>query len=531
MAPKVSVCVPCLNSRPFIAERLETILCQTVEDWELIVCDSYSDDGTWEALREFAGDERVSLHQVPRQGLYAGWNECLKRARGEYVYIAPVDDTCAPDFLEKMVGRLGRAEGGKLKAEWGERGRGEGRAEGGRLRRERGRAEGEGGRAEGGKLKAEGGTPNIEHPTPNAQHPTFDDQGPGTGDQGQIPRPIDIDVRVFIQGKPKSKTDVESLSTEIYNIPELPRSLKPWRFWRRVAPTTNRLLRDIKWRFSSGDVFHPTYFTSPPVHAPSFCFVYDMTVERFPESFDSPYREQITERKRRTICAAEVVLCISENTKRDVVQMLDVPEEKCRVVYLAGFSREKPSLFTDGSLAEQRPFFLYVGDYMTPYKNFDFLARCLGSSSFGDFEDFDLVVVSSQSPTREMREQWEHLFASGRLRVVTDCDDARLTELYRVCSAFIFPSLYEGFGIPVLEALGCGAPVVCSDSSSLPEVGGDRVYYFDARSPAEFRAALNRAVSDGRGEIVVKARQERAQHFSWDHTAHEFVRAFRDVCR
>ena len=197
MAPKVSVCVPCLNSRPFIAERLETILCQTVEDWELIVCDSYSDDGTWEALREFAGDERISLHQVPRQGLYAGWNECLTRARGEYVYIAPVDDTCAPDFLEKMVGRLGRAEGGKLKAEWGERGRGEGRAEGGRLRRERGRAEGEGGRAEGGKLKAEGGTPNIEHPTPNAQHPTFDDQGPGTGDQGQIPRPIDIAVCGF----------------------------------------------------------------------------------------------------------------------------------------------------------------------------------------------------------------------------------------------------------------------------------------------------------------------------------------------
>ena len=117
MIPRVSICVPCLNSRPFVAERLQTILSQTLEDWELIVCDSYSDDGTWEALREFAGDERISLYQVPREGLYAGWNECFERARGEYVYIAPVDDTCEPDILEKMVEALGRAEGGRLKAE------------------------------------------------------------------------------------------------------------------------------------------------------------------------------------------------------------------------------------------------------------------------------------------------------------------------------------------------------------------------------------------------------------------------------
>ena len=158
--------MPCLNGRSFLQDRFDSIMDQVLSDWELIVCDSFSDDGSWEFLQQFRDDSRVRLCQIPRKGLYAGWNECLKRAAGEYVYIAPVDDTCEPDFLEKMVGRLGRAEG-------------------------------EGGRAEGGNLKAEGGTPNIEHPTPNAQHPTFDDQGPGTGDQGQIPRPIDIAVCGF----------------------------------------------------------------------------------------------------------------------------------------------------------------------------------------------------------------------------------------------------------------------------------------------------------------------------------------------
>ena len=341
----------------------------------------------------------------------------------------------------------------------------------------------------------------------------------------------DIDVRVFIQGKTKSKTDVESLSAEIYNIPELPRSLKPWRFWRRVAPPVNRLMSDLTWRITSGDVFHPTYFTSPPVHAPSFCFVYDMTVERFPESFDSPYREQITERKRRTICAAEVVLCISENTKQDVVQILNVPEEKCRVVHLAGFSKKETATPVQGVSECGRPFFLYVGDYLTPYKNFAFLVQCLSSPEFHEFDGFDLVVVSGQPLNKEARDQWGHLLSSGRVRMLADCDDAGLEELYQTCSAFIVSSLYEGFGIPLLEALGCGASVICANASSLPEVGGKAAYYFDPQSPADFKATLSRAVSDGRGRAVVDARRERARQFSWDHTAQAFVRAFRDVCR
>jgi len=92
-------------------------MAQTLTDWELIVCDSYSDDGSWEYLQQFADDERVKLYQVPKEGLYAGWNECLERAIGEYVYIATMDDTCEPDFLERMVEALGKAEGGKPKVE------------------------------------------------------------------------------------------------------------------------------------------------------------------------------------------------------------------------------------------------------------------------------------------------------------------------------------------------------------------------------------------------------------------------------
>ena len=108
MHPLVSICLPNLNTRPFLAERMESILSQTVKDWELIICDSYSADGAWEFFQKFTGDPRIQIHQVPRAGLYAGWNECLRRARGEYIYIATSDDTAQPQLLERLLQPLDR---------------------------------------------------------------------------------------------------------------------------------------------------------------------------------------------------------------------------------------------------------------------------------------------------------------------------------------------------------------------------------------------------------------------------------------
>lgn len=104
--PLVSICLPTLNCGPFIEARVENLFAQSMQDWELIVCDSHSDDGSWETLGRWAGDPRVRLYQVPREGLYAGWNECLRRVSGEYVHIAAADDLIAPRFLEELVSVL-----------------------------------------------------------------------------------------------------------------------------------------------------------------------------------------------------------------------------------------------------------------------------------------------------------------------------------------------------------------------------------------------------------------------------------------
>lgn len=107
MKPKISVCVPNLNMRPFLASRFDSIANQTFKDIEIFIYDSYSDDGAWELLNELAaGDPRVTLAQGPRAGPYAAWNECIRRTKGEFVYIATSDDTMSYDFLEKMYEAL-----------------------------------------------------------------------------------------------------------------------------------------------------------------------------------------------------------------------------------------------------------------------------------------------------------------------------------------------------------------------------------------------------------------------------------------
>ena len=105
--PLVSICLPNLNTLRFLPERMETIFQQTYDHWELIVSDNYSDDGAWEFFRDVAKtDRRVFIQQAPREGMYANWNQCIRRARGEFIYIATSDDTMPPHCLAKLASAL-----------------------------------------------------------------------------------------------------------------------------------------------------------------------------------------------------------------------------------------------------------------------------------------------------------------------------------------------------------------------------------------------------------------------------------------
>jgi glycosyltransferase involved in cell wall biosynthesis len=105
--PRVSILLPNLNNRPFLTERMRSIVGQTFRDWELVVLDSHSTDGAWEFFQDWAGkDPRIRIMQNRRRGIYPNWNRCIRLALGHYILIAPSDDTMEPDFLERMVRAL-----------------------------------------------------------------------------------------------------------------------------------------------------------------------------------------------------------------------------------------------------------------------------------------------------------------------------------------------------------------------------------------------------------------------------------------
>ena len=336
----------------------------------------------------------------------------------------------------------------------------------------------------------------------------------------------ELDIRVAVAGDLR-----EDLARRICGIDRIPRwqpPSRPWRLWQPVSKAMNAILERRYWKSCEADVFHPTHYSVRPVAAPSLCFVYDMIVERRPQGFPGAYGNRMRALKEKAVRGAAVVMCISESTRRDVVEIYGVPADRCRVVPLAASDGVGPANGAE-PLPPRRPFLLYVGDYAAEHKNFHFLVRMLGGHKGARFRDYDLVVVASRAPGPERRAELAACLPGDRLEFVCGCTDAELASYYASCAAFVYPSLYEGFGLPVLEALACGAPTACAYAASLPEVGGTAVAYFDPESEAELADALAACLEEGRGAEAVARRTAHAATFSWDRTAQLFAQAARDA--
>ena len=304
------------------------------------------------------------------------------------------------------------------------------------------------------------------------------------------------------------------------------------RFSFRLGVQSARLKdRLLAGRLARGrfDVFHPTYYnllTGRRVgsyRAPTVLTVWDMIHELFPREMD-PTGEH-AELKRRAVLAAQRVICISENTRRDLLERYPVPEERVVVTHLA--SEIDASLAHGPEPVPARPYFLFVGQ-RSPYKNFDGLLRAFArviSSNPG----LALCVVGPPFEADEAK-LIADLKLAGHVESYGHASDAHLAKLYRCSRALVYPSLYEGFGLPPLEAMSCGTVAVVADTSSLPEVVGDAGVLFDPRRDDELIHTLLRLAEDdaAREELIRKGRL-RASQFGWDKTAAQTVEVYRSV--
>lgn len=294
----------------------------------------------------------------------------------------------------------------------------------------------------------------------------------------------------------------------------------PSKMFRLVNAASKSLAR-VDMSFFKPDIVHETYFTRDdfrPGSAARVVTVYDMIHEKFAASFDNAHTT--SEAKRAAVERADHVICISESTRRDVIDLWGISETKLSVTHLAAdrvFGQ--PPAATDLA-TPQRPFLLVVGSRGS-YKNFESLLGAF--SSLPDIcDELDIICFGGGSLTpRELQRAAELGLRPEQLMQISG-DDSRLASLYRNAQALVYPSLYEGFGIPPLEAMAAGCPVITSNASSLPEVVGDAGEYFDPAVEADMAAAIARVLqSPKRRRQLIENGRVRQALFNWDKCAAE----------
>lgn len=309
-------------------------------------------------------------------------------------------------------------------------------------------------------------------------------------------------------------------------------NLRVYKFsWGRPRRVTHRAEKYF-FRFVTSvvdfDVAHPTYYsllTRQELGAyrrPVVLTVWDMIHELFPEHFfDSA---EVARQKRKAVEAAQAIICISENTKKDLLERYPLQEGRVSVTHLA--SEIDASLSHGPEPVPARPYFLHVGA-RAGYKNFGCLLAAFARVS-SLRRDFQLCVVGPSFDAGEERAIAE-IRLTGRVEHYGQVSDAHLAKLYRCSVALVYPSLYEGFGIPLVEAMACGTAVVASNRSSLPEVLGGAGLLFDPAADDLADLLLSLIDDPAERERLVALGRERAREFSWDDTVAQTLDVYRSV--
>lgn len=275
---------------------------------------------------------------------------------------------------------------------------------------------------------------------------------------------------------------------------------------------------------------HPTYYSLlsrqeiNSYSCPVVLTVYDMIHELFSNQID-PSGRQIEE-KRKAIHAAQMIICISENTKKDLLERYSLPEDKVKVTHLA--SSINASMAYGSEPVPSRPYYLYVGSRNSDYKNFNGLLSAF-AKAVSIQPDLALCVVGLPL-NRTEKKLIAQLKLTNYIEHYSYANDYHLAKLYRCSIALVYPSLYEGFGIPPLEAMSCGTVTVASDCSSIPEVVGDAGILFNPQATLDLADILLSLLDNSleRARLIAKGHQ-RAKMFSWDKTVEQTLDIYRSV--
>ncbi len=292
------------------------------------------------------------------------------------------------------------------------------------------------------------------------------------------------------------------------------------KIWHKNQKLAKQLLQSYPNCLLHATYYEP-YFLNFIESTPYVITVHDMTYEKFPQLFSES--EHVIKQKKEVITRANRIIAISENTKKDIIELLHVKPEKIDVIYHGTsmhIHKRQPSLRLP------KRFILFVGSRCS-YKNFNRFLNAFALVSHNDKELFAICTGVPFNPDEEQR--IEKLNLKNRI-LQFNVSDKQLEELYSQALLFVYPSLYEGFGIPILEAYACHCPVALSRASCFPEIANEAAIYFDPYSEEDMARAIKKVIyNENQRILLIEKGKERLKLYSWEKATEQTEQTYQKV--
>jgi mannosyltransferase len=274
------------------------------------------------------------------------------------------------------------------------------------------------------------------------------------------------------------------------------------------------------------DIFHSSYYRTPlQSDLKQVVTVYDFTYELFRSGIR---RFAHKHQKQQAILGATGIICISESTKQDLLRLYPtIPAEKTRVIHL-GVSDVYHPLERNAVLPDElhwttdTKYVIFIGD-RSKYKNFD-----LAVQAVGQIKDCHLVIVGGSQLTGKEHDLIK-LCLDNRYHHMLGISESTLNQIYNYAFCLLYPSSYEGFGLPPLEAMQAGCPVVAVNCSSLPEVCGNAALLADTPDPSLFADLMNTLEQTPLRQVMISRGREQAKQFTWDNTCRKTIDFYHEI--
>ncbi len=303
-----------------------------------------------------------------------------------------------------------------------------------------------------------------------------------------------------------------------------------------------RELVSLSWRLFRLrlDLYHSTHYVLPAiVPCKAVVTIHDIIHLLYPEFLPSPLAFFYAQRMiRRSLSRGDRIIADSQNTKTDLMEYFDVDGRKIRVVY-PGVAESFRSRITqeelDRTLAKfeiERPYLLFVGN-PKPHKNLDNVLKAFARALEIHPFEADLVCVGDRSGIEfKVRQRATQLGLADRLKLLGHVDDEALPALYQGATLFLFPTLYEGFGLPVVEAMASGVPVITSNTSALKEVAEGYAHLVNPLDVEEIAKAIAQCTADQvHRDALISLGSRRAEDFRWTRTAEQTLEVYNSALR